>query len=69
MVMVFQMLILKLLNFHRKYKKLVIHKAVQPTARFGAVKFSGKFVKSFKEKSKIDEGWVMVVFLLWSQVF
>ena len=31
---------------------------MQPTARFGAVKFSGKFVKSFKEKSKIDEGWV-----------
>ena len=48
----------KLLNFHRKYKKLVTLTAVQPTARFGAVKFSGKFVKSFKEKSKIDEGWV-----------
>ena len=47
-----------LLKFHKKYKKLVTLTAVQPTARFGAVKFSGKFVKSFKEKSKIDEGWI-----------
>tara|TARA_Y100000741_G_C18116559_1_gene503182 strand:- start:26 stop:712 length:687 start_codon:yes stop_codon:yes gene_type:complete len=48
----------KLLKFHKKYRKLVTLTAVQPTARFGAVKFSGKFVKSFKEKSKIDEGWI-----------
>ena len=48
----------KLKKFHKNNNKMVTLTAVKPTARFGAVKFSGKFVKSFKEKSKIDEGWV-----------
>ena len=32
--------------------------AVRPPARFGALKISGKKVKYFKEKSKLDEGWI-----------
>ena len=32
--------------------------AVRPPARFGAIKLKGNLVKYFKEKSKIDEGWI-----------
>ena len=31
---------------------------VRPPARFGAVKLKGNLVKYFKEKSKLDEGWI-----------
>ena len=32
--------------------------AVRPPARFGAIKINGQLVKHFKEKSKLDEGWI-----------
>ena len=48
----------KLLRFHVKSKKLVTLTAVRPPARFGAIKVIGKNVKYFKEKSKLDEGWI-----------
>ena len=48
----------KLLKFHKKNKKLVTLTAVRPPARFGAIKIDGKNVKYFKEKSKLDEGWI-----------
>jgi len=48
----------KLLKFHKKNKKLVTLTAVRPPARFGAVKLKGQYVSSFKEKSKLDEGWI-----------
>ena len=48
----------KLLQFHKKNKKLVTLTAVRPPARFGAIKIDGKNVKYFKEKSKLDEGWI-----------
>ena len=32
--------------------------AVRPPARFGAIKINGKKVVYFKEKSKLDEGWI-----------
>jgi glucose-1-phosphate cytidylyltransferase len=48
----------KLLKFHKKNKKLVTLTAVRPPARFGAIKVVGKNVKYFKEKSKLDEGWI-----------
>ena len=32
--------------------------AVRPPARFGVLKFKGNLVKYFKEKSKVDEGWI-----------
>ena len=47
-----------LINFHKKQKKLVTLTAVRPPARFGAIKILGKKVKTFKEKSKLDEGWI-----------
>ena len=48
----------KLLQFHKKNKKLATLTTVRPPARFGAVKLYGNKVKYFKEKSRIDEGWI-----------
>ena len=48
----------KLLKFHKKNKKLVTLTAVRPPARFGALKLKGHNVSYFKEKSKLDEGWI-----------
>ncbi len=48
----------KLFNFHNKHKKLITLTAVRPPARFGAIKLVGKYAKTFKEKSKLDEGWI-----------
>jgi len=48
----------KLLTFHKKNKKLVTLTAARPLARFGAIKILGNKVKYFKEKSKLDEGWI-----------
>jgi len=48
----------KLINFHKKKKKLVTLTAVRPPARFGTIKFKGNKVSYFKEKSSLDEGWI-----------
>ena len=48
----------QLLKFHKKNKKLVTLTAVRPPARFGALKLKGNNVSYFKEKSKLDEGWI-----------
>ena len=32
--------------------------AVRPPARFGAIKINNNYVSYFKEKSKLDEGWI-----------
>ena len=48
----------KLLKFHKNNKKLVTLTAVRPPARFGAIKLKGQRVSYFKEKSKLDEGWI-----------
>lgn len=50
--------IMKLLRFHKKNKKLVTVTAVRPPARFGALKLKGNSVSYFKEKSRMDEGWI-----------
>ena len=47
-----------LVKFHRKKKKLITMTAVRPPARFGAIKMKGDIVTYFKEKSKLDEGWI-----------
>ena len=48
----------KLINFHKKNKSLVTMTAVRPPARFGAIKIKKGKVTYFKEKSKMDEGWI-----------
>ncbi len=48
----------KLINFHKKTGKKVTLTAVRPPARFGAIKITRNYVTYFKEKSKLDEGWI-----------
>ena len=48
----------KLLSFHKKNNKEVTLTVVRPPARFGVVKFKNNLVEYFKEKSKVDEGWI-----------
>ena len=48
----------KLLKFHKKHKKSATLTAVRPPARFGSIKLKHNKVKIFKEKSKLDEGWI-----------
>ena len=48
----------KLLKLHIKKKKLATMTAVRPPARFGAIKLEGNYAKTFKEKSRLDEGWI-----------
>ncbi len=48
----------KLYGFHKKKRKAVTMTIVRPPARFGFVKLKGHVVKYFKEKSKLDEGWI-----------
>lgn len=48
----------KLIHFHNKNKNFVTLTAVRPPARFGGIKISGSKVKYFKEKSRLDEGWI-----------
>ena len=48
----------KLIKFHDKSKNYVTLTAVRPPARFGGIKISRSKVKYFKEKSKLDEGWI-----------
>jgi glucose-1-phosphate cytidylyltransferase len=48
----------ELMNFHRAQGALVTLTAVRPPARFGALEFDGNFVRHFKEKSTLQEGWI-----------
>jgi glucose-1-phosphate cytidylyltransferase len=60
---------MKLLRFHKKNKKLVTVTAVRPPARFGALKLKGNSVSYFKEKSRMDEGWINGGFFVISDKF
>ena len=48
----------KLINFHKLKKKLITLTAVRPPARFGVIKIQNSFVKVFREKNSLDEGWI-----------
>ena len=48
----------KLVKFHKTNNVIATLTAVRPPARFGAIKINGKKVSYFKEKSKLDEGWI-----------
>jgi len=61
--------ITKLLRFHKKNKKLATVTAVRPPARFGALKIKGNSVSYFKEKSRMNEGWINGGFFVFSNKF
>ena len=57
-----------LLRFHIKNNFLCTLTAVRPPARFGAIKLIGKKIVYFKEKSKIDEGWINGGFFVFESI-
>jgi glucose-1-phosphate cytidylyltransferase len=59
----------KLIKFHKKKKKLVTITAVRPPARFGVLKIKNDKVIYFKEKSKLDEGWINGGFFVMESTF
>ena len=48
----------RLISFHKKSNNFATLTAVRPPARFGGIKINNQKVKYFKEKSKLDEGWI-----------
>jgi glucose-1-phosphate cytidylyltransferase len=48
----------KLINFHKKNKKLATVTAVKPAGRFGAMELKEDQVTSFLEKPEGDGGWI-----------
>ena len=67
--MVYQTNINKLIKFHKKNKGFVTLTAVRPPARFGAVQIKEKKVTYFKEKSKLNEGWINGGFFFLEEIF
>jgi glucose-1-phosphate cytidylyltransferase len=54
----------RLLAYHESHGKLATVTAVHPPARFGSLRFDGKRVSVFAEKSQVDEGWINGGFLV-----
>jgi glucose-1-phosphate cytidylyltransferase len=48
----------KLLNFHKKSKKLITLTAVHPPARFGELSIKKQTVTKFEEKPQLQKGWI-----------
>ena len=48
----------KLINFHKKNKKLATVTAVKPAGRFGAMELKNNLVTNFLEKPSGDGGWI-----------
>ena len=53
----------KLLNFHLKHKKIASVTAVRPLSRYGILDIKGNSVLTFKEKLKLNYGWINGGFL------
>ena len=62
--------LIKLLEFHKKNKKIATLSAVRPIPRFGHLTIEGNKVNEFKEKDALSEGWINGgFFVLNSKVF
>ena len=48
----------KLLQFHKKHRKLVTLTAVHPPARFGEIKLKNNIINNFIEKPQLVKGWI-----------
>lgn len=59
----------KLINFHKKLKKLITVTAVRPPARFGEIVIKNNIVKSFKEKPQVNQGWINGGFFITNKNF
>src|SRR5579863_5899599 len=54
----------KLLEFHRRHRKLATLTAVRPTARFGHLEMQGDQIVEFSEKPQTKEGWINGAFFV-----
>jgi glucose-1-phosphate cytidylyltransferase len=59
----------KLLQFHKKKKKIATVTAVRPPARFGEIVLNRDLVTSFKEKPQISKGWINGGFFVLEPIF
>ena len=48
----------KLKKFHLQHKKIATVTAVRPLSRYGILNLKGNSVSSFKEKLKLNYGWI-----------
>jgi glucose-1-phosphate cytidylyltransferase len=48
----------KLLEFHKKHKKIATLTAVRPPVRFGELKIQGSKINSFQEKPQVTQSWI-----------
>lgn len=48
----------KILQFHKKHKKIATLTAVRPLPRFGNITLNKNKVSSFSEKDRLQEGWI-----------
>lgn len=48
----------KVLEFHKKHKKIATLTAVRPLPRFGNITLNKNKVSKFSEKDKLKEGWI-----------
>lgn len=53
-----------LLKFHKEHGKLGTMSAAQPEGRFGVLDLEDNLIKSFREKSKDDSGWINCGFMV-----
>lgn len=56
--------ITELLKFHREKSSVATLTSVQPSGRFGILKFDGDKITSFQEKPKGDGGWINAGFFV-----
>ncbi len=47
-----------LVEHHKKNKKLATLSAVRPPVRFGELEIEGNLISSFKEKPRLQKGWI-----------
>ena len=60
----------KLERFHLKHKKIATVTAVRPLSRYGILDINGNLVISFKEKLKLNYGWINGGFFIFnSKIF
>lgn len=54
----------RLLEFHRSHGRLATLTAIRPEGRFGILDTDGDRIKSFREKSTDDTGWINAGFMV-----
>lgn len=54
----------ELLKFHRMHNKLATITSIHPSGRYGIIDFKDDEVLSFREKSRLDVGWINAGFMV-----